>query len=127
MLKKGFKQMLAEANAVIDTVSVASALGLAEEEGVLFIDVREAHERAEEGFISGSVHAPRGFLEFIADPDGPMHNSAISPDKMLVCYCATGGRAALAAKTLHDMGFPTVCSLVGGTAAWKEAGGALTS
>ena len=122
MLKKGFKKLLAEANAAIDSMPVAIARDMLEDDDVVFVDVRETQERAQES-IPGSVHAPRGLLEFIADPEGPMHNPAIARDKTLVVYCGTGGRSALAAKTLQDMGFPKVCSLVGGIAAWKEAGG----
>ncbi len=122
MLTRGFKQLLAEANAVIDNVSAASALGLVDDQDTVFVDVREAGERAQ-GFIPGSVHAARGFLEFIADPEGPMNDPALSPDKRLVLYCGSGARSALAAKTLHDMGFPKVGSLAGGFSAWTAAGG----
>ncbi len=122
MLKKGFKQLLAEAGAVIDGVSVPSALGLLDDSEVIFVDVREGGEWAQ-GHIPGAVHAPRGHLEFLADPEFPRHNAALAQDKMLVLYCGSGGRSTLAAKTLHDMGFLRVCSLVGGMAAWTEAGG----
>ena len=122
MLNKGFKQLLAEAAAVIDGVSVPSALGLVGDPEVVFVDVREGSERTG-GHISGDVHAPRGHLEFIADPESPRHNAALVQDRILVLYCATGGRSTLAAKTLHDMGFARACSLVGGLAAWKQADG----
>ena len=123
MLTKGFKQLLAEANAAVDTLSADAAIELMDDADAVFVDVREAGERAQ-GFIPGSVHAARGFLEFIADPEGPMHDPALSPDKRLVLYCGSGGRSVLAAKTLHDMGFPKVCSLAGGFSAWTKAGGA---
>ncbi len=122
MLNKGFKQFLAEAGAVIDGVSVTSALGLLDDSEVIFVDVREGTEWAQ-GHIPGAVHAPRGHLEFLADPEFPRHNAALVQDKTLVLYCATGGRSTLAAKTLHDMGFARACSLVGGMTAWKEADG----
>jgi rhodanese-related sulfurtransferase len=125
-MKKGFKKLLAEANAEIDSMPVAIARDMLEDDDVVFVDVRESQERAQE-FIPGSIHAPRGLLEFIADPEGPMHNPVIASDKTLVVYCGTGGRSALAAKTLQDMGLPKVCSLVGGLAAWKEAGGSVGS
>jgi rhodanese-related sulfurtransferase len=123
MLTKGFKKLLAEASAVVEMVPADVALGLMDDGDSVFIDVREGHERAQD-FIPGSVHAARGFLEFIADPEGPMHDPALSPDKRLVLYCGSGGRSALAAKTLYDMGFPRVCALAGGLPAWKQAGGA---
>ena len=125
MLKKGFKQLLAEANATIESVSVASALDLVGNSDVLFLDIREPHER-QRGYIPGSVHAPRGYLEFLVDPEATMHNPLIRTEKRIILYCASGGRSTLAAKTLQDMGFPRVGSLVGGIEAWKAAGGELS-
>jgi rhodanese-related sulfurtransferase len=122
-LKKGFKQMLAEANAQIDTLSVHEALALASDPGVVFVDIRHSDERAASGAVAGALHAPRGFLEFLADPDSPMHKPEFASGRRLLLYCASGGRSALAAKTLQDMGVPLVCHVAGGFAAWKEAGG----
>ena len=125
MLERGFKKLLAEANAVIDTVSVNEAASLVSGDEAILIDVRESKEREADGGITGSVHAARGFLEFHADPEHPMHVDAFASNKRLVLYCATGGRSALAAKTLRDMGFADVCHMAGGISAWKEAGGAV--
>lgn len=122
MLKKGFKQLLAEANAVIETVSVAEARRLHEQGGVVFVDIRDGAEHAK-GHVPSSVHAPRAFLEFIADPEGPMHHPAFSSGRRLLLYCASGGRSTLAAKTLHDMGVPNVCHMAGGFGAWVQADG----
>jgi rhodanese-related sulfurtransferase len=121
-LKRGFKQMLAEANAAIEAVSVQDAIGIVGEAGYTFIDIREGEERAK-GTIAGSVHVPRGFLEFRADPDSPLHDPVFANGDRFVLFCASGGRSALAAKTLIDMGFEDVCHVAGGMAAWQEAGG----
>lgn len=123
MLKHGFKAMLAEANAVIDTVSVHDAMGFHDDTDVVMVDVRDEAERRKTGSIPGAVPAPRGFLEFIADPEGPMHNPVFASGKRLVLYCASGGRSALAAKTLCDMGLDKVSHMAGGFAAWREANG----
>lgn len=123
MIKHGFKAMLAEANAVIETISVDEALGRVGDPTAVFVDIRESAERAKEGSIPGSVHAPRAFLEFIADPESPMHNEALSSGKQLVLFCASGGRSTFAAKTLKDMGLENVCHVAGGIAAWRKAGG----
>ena len=120
MLKRGFKQMLAEANAVIETVAVQDLDYLLDDPDTVLVDVRETVER-EQGMIPGSVHAPRGLLEFHADPESPVANDALKPEARLVLYCGTGGRSALAAKTLLDMGFTDVASLAGGYQAWKLA------
>ncbi|MGI9508434.1 MAG: rhodanese-like domain-containing protein [Geminicoccaceae bacterium] len=121
MLKYGFKKMLAEANAVIETVSVQDLAHHLEDGGALLVDVRETVEREREGDIPNSVHIARGLLEFQADPESPLYNDALSLDRPIVIYCASGGRSALAAKTLHDMGYPNVASLAGGYAAWRTA------
>lgn len=121
MLKTGFKTLLAQANAVIETVSVQDFPYLQDEPDVVVVDVREAIERETDGTIPGSVHASRGLLEFHADPECPAHVAELQPDKRVVLFCGTGGRSALAAKTLQDMGYPEVFSLGGGFAAWKAA------
>ncbi len=125
MLTKGFKDLLAEANAVVDVIAVHDAVDLHGGGEVVFVDVREPEERAK-GTIPDSVHAPRGFIEFIADPQGPMHNSAFASGKRLILFCGTGARSAMAAKTLDEMGFDNVVNMAGGIQAWVRAGGAVT-
>lgn len=121
MLKRGFKQLLAEANALIETVSVQDLDFILEDDETVLVDVRETVERERDGLIPGSVHAPRGLLEFQADPESPGYNAALDPELRLILYCGTGGRSALAAKTLLEMGFDNVASLAGGYAAWRTA------
>ena len=126
MLKMGFKAMLGKANAEIDTVSVEQAREYVGDENILFVDVRETQEVESSGGLPGSVHVPRGLLEFIADPESPMHKSELSSGRQLVLYCASGGRSALAAKTLQDMGLSDVCHIAGGFTAWVDIGGPTT-
>ncbi len=121
MLKRGFKEMLAEANAVIETVSVQDLPYHLDDPDVVLVDVRETVELDREGTIPGAVHVPRGLLEFQADPGSPIYNNSLDPGSRLILYCGTGGRSALAAKTLIDMGYSDVASLAGGFAAWREA------
>ena len=122
MVTKGFKQLLGAANAEVDAMSVQQALALAGNENVVFVDVRETQEH-QAGAIPGSVHAPRGLLEFVADPESPMHKPELASGKQLIIYCASGGRSALSAQTLQQMGLDNVVNLIGGIAAWKEGGG----
>ena len=126
MLKMGFKAMLGEANAQIETVSAEQAREYVGDENILFVDVRETQEVESSGGLPGSVHVPRGLLEFIADPESPMHKSELSSGRQLVLYCASGGRSALAAKTLQDMGLSDVCHIAGGFTAWIDIGGPTT-
>jgi len=90
---------------------------------VVFVDLREPGELEKSGTLSGAVAVPRGLLEFYADPTSPMHVAALDPERHLVLFCGSGGRSALAAKTLKDMGFAKVSHVAGGFAAIKTAGG----
>jgi len=125
MLKRGFKALLGQANTEIETVSVEDAKTFIDSEDVLFVDVRETQEVQNTGGLPGHVHVPRGLLEFLVDPESPMHKPELSSGKRLVVYCASGGRSALAAKTLQDMGVENVCHIAGGFTAWIEAGGTI--
>jgi rhodanese-related sulfurtransferase len=116
-------ELVAEANAAVDTLSVEEAKQLVGKDDVVFVDVREGGELAVQGKIPGAVHAPRGMLEFYADPSAPYHKPELNSGKRLVVYCASGGRSALAAKTLKDMGIDKVANLLGGFTAWQQGSG----
>ncbi len=88
----------------------------------LLIDVREPAELDAEGMIRGAVHAPRGMLEFWADQASPDHRPEFDPQRRTVVYCATGGRSALAAQLLRQLGYADVAHLDGGITAWKQVG-----
>ncbi len=89
---------------------------------VVLVDIREDDELRRDGAIPGAVRAPRGVLEFWADPTSPYHREEFHPDRRTILYCASGGRSALAADTLRGMGYGNVARLDGGIIAWKEAG-----
>lgn len=125
MTVHNLSKMMAEANAVIDTVSVHDALEMVNDPDVVLVDIRETVELLKNGTVPGAVHAPRGFLEFIVDPKGPMHHEAFVEDKRFLLFCATGGRSTLATRTLVEMGFEKTAHIAGGFAAWREAGGAV--
>lgn len=88
---------------------------------VVLIDIRESEE-LQNGKIDGAVHAPRGMIEFYADPSLPYHKPEFDKEKRIILHCASGGRSALAASTLKQMGYKNVAHLDGGIKAWKEAG-----
>jgi rhodanese-related sulfurtransferase len=101
-----------------------AAARLANDPDVVFVDVRDQGEREKTGTIKGAAHAPRAFLEFLADPASERHLSVFSSDKRFVLFCASGGRSALAAKTLKDMGLARVAHIAGGLPAWTARLGA---
>jgi rhodanese-related sulfurtransferase len=122
-MKKGYKQLLAEAQAVIETIPAEEAMRQLQTDGIVFIDIRDRPELERDGKIPGAVHASRGMLEFYADPESPYHNDVFASGKKLLLYCASGGRSAFAAQRLQEMGLILVAHIGGGMKAWKEANG----
>ncbi len=88
----------------------------------IVIDIRDYRELYLKGKIPGAVHAPRGMLEFWVDPASEYHRSVFDPSRRYILYCAGGGRSALAAKAMKDMGYPDVAHLEPGFGGWEEAG-----
>ncbi len=89
---------------------------------VILIDIRESEELKKNGWISGAVHAPRGMLEFYADPATPYYKPEFDKSKRIILHCASGGRSALATATLKQMGYENIAHMDGGYKAWKESG-----
>ena len=89
---------------------------------LLLVDIREIQERVDLGTIPTSKHAPRGMLEFWADPKSPYSRDWFTEDRRTIVFCASGGRSALAALALQQMGFANVAHLEPGFGGWKEAG-----
>jgi len=123
---KTAKDYLREANEVVPRIPGAEAIQLHEKDGNVFVDVRDSSAIAATGTIEGALRVPRGMMEFIADENMPGHNSAFTRDAKIYLVCGVGGQAALAGKTLVDMGFENVTN-IGGISEWKEAGGPIES
>jgi rhodanese-related sulfurtransferase len=118
------KQLLAAATASVPKISSQDAAALITGGDVLVVDVRDGAEVQSTGKIRGAKHVPRGMLEFRADPESPLYDQAFNRDKTVLVYCASGGRSALAGKTLQDLGFKDVRHL-GTFKEWAESGGAI--
>jgi rhodanese-related sulfurtransferase len=118
---KTVKDLLAEANASIQKLSPAEAGEKIRSGDVLVLDVRDAAEVQQSGKIKGALNVSRGLLEFRADPDSPYYNPALQKDKTILLHCASGGRSALAAKTLQDLGYTSVFN-IGGFKELTESG-----
>ncbi len=120
-IKKTIKMLVAEAKAETKTVSPQEALSQQQAGKATLIDIRDIRELDREGRIEGAFHAPRGMLEFWADPDSPYHKDIFATDGTLILFCASSWRSALAAKTLQDMGFDNIRDMDGGFTAWTAA------
>ena len=122
-MRKGYKELIDEANQQIETCTVEQARKLHDDPNVVFVDLRDVRELEREGMIPGAMHAPRGMLEFWVDPDSPYHKQVFASGKRFVFYCASGWRSALATKAVQEMGLAPVCHLGGGFTAWRNAEG----
>ena len=110
-----FQEILKEANDVVPSISPEEAKTL-QDEGALIIDIRELEEIKATGKAQGAFHIPRGLTK-LTNPNGL---EGFIPENKIILYCASGGRAALAGKSLKDMGFEKVYNL-GGLKDWAEA------
>jgi rhodanese-related sulfurtransferase len=122
-ITKGYKQLLAEANAQVKTMPVAQAIALHGTPDTVFVDLRDPREMDREGRMPGAFACTRGMLEFWIDPESPYAKPVFAEPKTFVFFCASGWRSALAAKTAQDMGLENVAHVEGGFGAWKQAGG----
>ena len=119
----GFQQYVTDATAAVPGLDAAEAIEKHGEDGVVFVDVRDAPEQWDTGAIPGSVHASRGMLEFHIDPASPFAIEAFETGSEFVFVCSLGARSALAAQRAAEMGLHPVASVDGGIDAWKKAGG----
>ena len=120
---KSIKSLIAEANKVVETISIEEAKKIVSSEKHILIDLRDIRELKREGKILGAFSCPRGMLEFWIDPESPYHKEIFNQDKTYVFYCASAWRSALSAKTAMDMGLKPVLHIEGGFMAWKKADG----
>ncbi len=116
-------EMVAAARARIEEIETGALMAMADDPGVVIVDIRDIRER-QKGFIPGSVHAPRGMVEFWVDPASPYHKPVFAQDKRYVFHCASGWRSALTVATLQDMGFEAA-HLRDGYGDWVARGGAV--
>jgi rhodanese-related sulfurtransferase len=107
------KELLAGANAAVPKITPAEAAEKMKSGDVLVLDVRDPTEVQQSGKLKGALNVSRGMLEFRADPDSPYYNPAMDKSKTILVHCASGGRSALAGKTLREMGYSNVYNIGG--------------
>jgi len=126
-LTSSFRDLVAEAEKEIETLSPAQVRAALDSStgGLLLVDLRDVREVKREGRIAGSLHIPRGMLEFWIDPESPYYRREFDEVDSLILYCNKGWRSALAAQTLKRMGAEDVAHMQGGMENWKAEGGAI--
>jgi len=111
------QEMLSNANETVPKVSAEEAHQLLAGGDALLVDVRDPPELLAAGKLKGALNVSRGMLEFCADPELKSYEPEFQKDRPIILYCASGGRSALAGKTLQEMGYAEVYNLGG----FKEA------
>jgi rhodanese-related sulfurtransferase len=123
--RRNVNDMVREAKARIEELSIEQLQQEIDDGGVTLIDIRDPREQWERGAIPGARSMPRGMLEFWFDPDSKYYRGGLDFGERYVVYCAGGGRSALAADLLQDLGYTNVAHLTVGFNGWKQAGGAV--
>lgn len=105
-----------EANEYVERISIERAEREHTEGEAVVVDIRDVREFWINGTIPGAKHAPRGMLEFWADPDseGGYTREYFDQERQYILYCKGGGRSALAARRLQELGYEDVAHLEGG-------------
>jgi len=120
---KSSQSLVQEALKEVKTITPKEALEKLEKNQCNLIDIRDAMELQREGKIENSFHISRGLLEFSIHPESPYaKKEELDLNKEIILFCAAGGRSALAAKTLLDMGFDKVSHVEGGFGLMKTSG-----
>ena len=120
--RKTVGEMVEAAKARIENLTIEQLEAEVARGDVQVLDIRDVRERRKLGFIPGSLHVPRGMLEFWLDPTSHYYSGKVDPTKRIIVYCAGGQRSALAADVLREMGFPSVAHLEPGFSGWTAAG-----
>ena len=120
---KRVKDMVAEANAMVEHFPAAEAVKLHGQTDVTLVDLRDVRELKRDGRVPGALHCPRGMLEFWIDPESPYAKEEFQSGNRFVFFCASGWRSALAARTATEMGLANVAHVDDGFRGWREAGG----
>ena len=123
MAIKSPQTLVAEAMTEVKTITPEDAMLLDKENKCNLIDIRDEAELQKLGTIENSFHIPRGLLEFSIHPEsGYVQNNQLDLSKEIVLFCAAGGRSALAAKPLKEMGFDNVSHIEGGFGLMRQKG-----
>ena len=123
MTIKSSQTLIQEALKEIKTITPEEALQKNRNNECNLIDIRDYNELEREGKIENSFHISRGLLEFSIEPESPyVQREKLDLNKEIVLFCAAGGRSALAAKTLSEMGFKKVSHIEGGFSAMINSG-----
>ena len=120
-LKVNAATLVANSRARIEEIETPDLIAMVDDPDVVIVDIRDVRER-KKGHIPGSVHAPRGMVEFWVDPESPYFKEVFGQEKKYVFHCASGWRSAITVAALQDMGFEA-SHLREGFSTWEAQNG----
>lgn len=122
-LKMNSAELVAQARHGLEEIGTPEAIEMFGDPDLVIVDIRDVRERQRKGCIPGSVHCPRGMIEFWVDPESPYFKEVFGQtDKKFLFHCASGWRSALTLQSLQKMGFQA-SHLKDGFSSWEAAGG----
>ena len=119
---KKAKDYLDEANSIVEKIDPLTGIEKHKKTSTVFIDVRDSSDIQKSGTIKNAIKIPRGLIEFVADDTTTFFNPILDKNKEIILVCGAGGQAALAGKTLKEMGYNNVKN-VGGIGDWEKNNG----
>lgn len=108
--------------AQVQRINPKDAVAKAAKGEIALIDVRDMNELRASGKAKGALHVPLSVVKMKCDPSSPECLKALSVEKPVVVYCASGARSQAAGQMLAQMGYQQVFNL-GGLYDWHAAGG----
>nr|WP_218866731.1 rhodanese-like domain-containing protein [Nocardioides kongjuensis] len=121
----GVDALLADARSRLDRISARAAFQELVALGALLVDIRPAAQRAREGEVARWLPAlvvERNVLEWRFDPRSDARLPEASYDRRVIVLCQEGYTSSLAADALRSIGIERATDVIGGFAAWREAG-----
>ena len=120
----GVDAMLADARSQLARISPEQAFDELST-GALLVDIRPEAQRAAEGEVGSDLPVlvvERNVLEWRLDPRSDARLPEASYDVRVVVLCQEGYTSSLAAAALQSLGVHRATDVVGGFAAWRDAG-----
>ena len=119
-IKKGIRDLVAEAESQVTSLTPKEVEERLTQDGVTLIDLRDIRELKRDGTIPDSIHIPRGMLEFWVDPESPYYKTELDNTEEVILFCNKGWRSALAAASLKSMGAENISHMSGGFDQWQK-------
>ena len=119
-IKRGIKDLVAEAESQVTSLTPKEVEEKLTKDGVTLIDLRDIRELKRDGTIPDAIHIPRGMLEFWVDPESPYYKTELNNTEEVILFCNKGWRSALAAVSLKSMGIENISHMRGGFDQWEK-------